>query len=54
MCTTLELFWNSLDNAPLSIVFKMEIKVEMEVGLHDIGSRFTPRLITNQVEDKSL
>ena len=39
--TVLELFWNSLDNAPLSIVFYVEMK--MEVGVHDIGSRFTPR-----------
>ena len=36
-----ELFWNSLDNAPTSIVFYLE--VEVEVGVHDIGSRFTPR-----------
>ena len=36
-----ELFWNSLNNAPLSIVFYLEMKVE--VGVHDIGSRPTPR-----------
>ena len=46
-CTCLwnyvELFWNSLDNAPSSIVFYLEIKVE--VGVHDIRSRFTPLLI---------
>ena len=37
-----ELFWNSLDNAPSFIVF-LEMKVE--VGVHDIRSRFTPRLM---------
>ena len=36
-----ELFWNSLDNAPSSIIFYLEMKVE--VGVHDIRSRFTPR-----------
>ena len=30
----MELFWNSLDNAPLSIVFYLEMKVEVEVGVH--------------------
>ena len=39
-----ELFWNSLDNAFSSIVFYLEMKVEVEVGVHDIRSRFTPRL----------
>ena len=39
-----ELFWNSLDNAPSSIVFYLEMNVEVEVGVHDIRSRFTPRL----------
>ena len=39
-----ELFWNSLDNAPLSIVFYLEMKVEVEVGVHDIRSRFAPRM----------
>ena len=38
-----ELFWNSLDNAPSSIVFYLEINVEVEVGVHDIRSQFTPR-----------
>ena len=38
-----ELFWNLLDNAPSSIVFYLEMKVEVEVGVHDIRSRFTPR-----------
>ena len=38
-----ELFWNSLDNAPSSIVFDLEMKVELEVGVHDIKSWFTPR-----------
>ena len=38
-----ELFWNSLDNAPSSIVFYLEMKVEVEVGVHDIRPRFTPR-----------
>ena len=37
-----ELFWNSLDNAPLSIVFYLKMKVDVEVGVHDIRSRFTP------------
>ena len=36
-----ELFWNSLDNALLSIVFYLEMKVEE--GVHDIKSRFTSR-----------
>ena len=35
------LFWNSLDNAYSSIVFYLEMKVE--VGVHGIRSRFTPR-----------
>ena len=39
----MELFWNTLDIAPLSIVFYMEMKVEVEVGIHDIRSRFTPQ-----------
>ena len=38
-----ELFWNSLDNDPSSIVFYLEMKVEVEVGVHNIRSRFTPR-----------
>ena len=48
-CTRLwnyvELFWNSLDNAPSSIFFYqyLEMKVELEVGVHDIRSRSTPR-----------
>ena len=45
-CTRLwnyvELFWNSLDNALSSIVFYLEMKVEGEVGVHDIMSRTTP------------
>ena len=40
-----ELFWNSLDNAPSSIVFYLEMKDEVEVGVHDIRSRFTPRFL---------
>ena len=36
-----ELLWNSLDNDPLPIV--LEMKVEVEVVVHDIKSRFTPR-----------
>ena len=40
-----EFFWNSLDNAPSSIVFYLEMKVEVEVGVHDIRPRFTPRLL---------
>ena len=48
-CTRLwnyvELFWNSLDNAPSSIVFYLEMKVEVEVGVHDIiRSWFIPWL----------
>ena len=39
-----ELFWKSLDNAPSSIVFYLEMKGEVEVGVHDIRSWFTPRL----------
>ena len=38
-----ELFWNSLDNPPSSIVFYLEIKEEVKVGVHDIRSRLTPR-----------
>ena len=38
-----ELFWNSLDNTPSSIAFYLEMKVEVEVGVRDIKSRFTPR-----------
>ena len=38
-----ELFGNSLDNAPSAIVFYLEIKVEVEEGVHDIRSRFTSR-----------
>ena len=37
------IMWNSLYNAPSSIVFYLEMKVEVEVGVHDIRSRFTPR-----------
>ena len=40
----MELFWNSLDNAPFSIVFYLEKKVEVEVGVQEIGSRSTPRV----------
>ena len=47
-----ELFWNSLDNAPSSIVIYFEMKVE--VGVHDIMSRFTPRLQQNQIQKKNL
>ena len=36
-----EIFWNSLDNAPSSIVFYFEMQVEVEVGVHDIRLRFT-------------
>ena len=38
-----ELFWNSLDNAPSSIIFYLEMKVEVDVGVHDIRSLFTSR-----------
>ena len=37
------IMWNSLDNAHSSIVFCLEMKVEVEVGVHDIRSRFIPR-----------
>ena len=37
-----DLFWNSLDNAPSSIAFNLEMKVDVEVGVHNIRSRFTP------------
>ena len=36
-----ELFWNSLDNL---FVFYLEIKVEVEVGVHEIRTWFTPSL----------
>ena len=39
-----ELFWNSLDSAPSSIIFYLEMIVEVEVGVHDIRLRLTPRL----------
>ena len=39
-----ELLWNSLDNARSSIIFYFEMKVEVEVVVHDIRSWFTPRL----------
>ena len=38
-----ELFWNSLDNLLSSIVYYLEMKVEVEVGVHDIASWFTHR-----------
>ena len=41
--TSLELFWNSLDNAPSSNVFYFKVKV----GVHDIKSRFTTRRNTS-------
>ena len=33
----MKLFWNSLDNAPFSIVFYLEMKVEVEVGVQEFG-----------------
>ena len=39
----MELFWNSLDNGPSSIIFYLVMKVEVEVGVQDIRERFTPR-----------
>ena len=33
-CTRL---WNSFNNAPSSIVFYLEMKVEVEVGVPDLG-----------------
>ena len=39
-----ELFWNSLDKDLSSIVFYLEMKVQVEVGVHDIRPRFTPRV----------
>ena len=44
MYSSLELFLNSLENTPSSIVFYLEMKVEVEVGVHNIRSRFTPRV----------
>ena len=38
-----DLFWNSLINTLSSIVFYLAMKVE--VGVHDIRSRTTPRLL---------
>ena len=49
----MELFWNSLDNGPSSIVFYLEMKVEVEVGEHNIRSRFTPRNILCYVKKKT-
>ena len=40
-----KLSWNSLDNAPSSIVFYLEMKVEVRVSVHDIRSRFTPSIL---------
>ena len=40
-----ELFWNSLKNAPSSIVFYLETNVEVEVGVLDTRSRFIPRFL---------
>ena len=34
-----------IDNAHSSIDFYLEMKAEVEVGVHDIKSRFTPRMI---------
>ena len=49
----MELFWNSLDNAPSSIVFYLEMKVEVEVGVHDIRSQLTPRFGLNETKSLS-
>ena len=43
LCNYVELFWILLDNAPSSIVFYLEMKVDVELGVQDIKSRFTPR-----------
>ena len=40
----LELFWNSLDNAPSSIVFYLEMKVKLKVGVHDISSPLVEKI----------
>ena len=45
-----ELFWNSLDNAPSSIVFYLEMKVEVEIGVHDFNS--PPPLIFGSISTK--
>ena len=45
-----ELFWNSLVNTTSSIVFYLEMKVEVEVGVHDIRSQFSPRVILSQYQ----
>ena len=49
-----KLFWNSLDNAPSSIVSYLEMKVEVEVGVHDIRSRFTPRITSSLLKKASM
>ena len=37
MYTSLELCGIILDNAPSSIIFYLEMKVEVEVGVHELG-----------------
>ena len=34
--------WNSLDNVPSSIVFYLEMKLKLEVGVHTILGRGSP------------
>ena len=57
-CTPLwnyvELFWNSLDNAPISIVFYLEMNVEVEVCVQEIWSRFTPRIALYGISESLL
>ena len=48
-----KLFWNSLDNALSSMVFYLEMKVEVKVGVHDIRSRFATRFTSyNECSDR--
>ena len=42
LCDYVELFWNSLDNAPSSIVFYLEMKVVVEVDMYTILGRSSP------------
>ena len=42
-----KIIWNSLDNAPSSIVFYLEMEMEVEVGVHDIRSRFTQTIYSS-------
>ena len=43
---------NNLDNASSSIVFYLEMKVKVEVGVHDISSQFIPHKLSNKTRMK--